>query len=692
VSSEILSIVNNLAPSETKIFASRGVRYVISAMPQLDWYMLGFTPMRATMLFDPLMTGLFVLIMLLILLIIIVFNIFFVVMKNQNERLEDLNVAALAASNAKSRFLAKTSHEIRTPMNAIIGMSELAIRDFGKPAALEYIAEIRQAGTNLLSIINDILDFSKIEAGSLQIINEPYKMASLLNDVLNIIRIRLNEKSIEFKTEINTNIPSVMTGDESRIRQVLLNLLSNAIKFTNEGFIKFSVSGENISENIIRLTFTVADSGSGIKNEDISRLFSEFVRINENLSKDIEGTGLGLSITRSLCRAMGGDVSVSSEYGRGSEFTATIIQTFVEGDFTGDVEKIVSTGGKKSSVQFIAPSARILIVDDMITNLIVAEGILSQYKFQIDTCTNGAEAVKMVRERCYDFIMDHMMPGMDGIETAAAIRAESGDYFKQVPIIAHTANAISGMREIFLQNGFDDFLAKPIEISKLDEVIERWVPQEKREQTDQKIEDKLIEDRTELKIEGIDTSRGIVLTGGTEERYRRVLELYCKDASKRLEILRQSPDESSLPLFAAQAHALKSASASIGAEEISNRAAALEEAGKNGDIETIRRELEGFRGSLAEIVHRIQNALPEKSLDGEKTIDGEMFLRLSSALKSEDVRETDRIMSEIGALRLDDAARKIISVISDDILTSEFRAAAEDLDVFMKERGMRTEI
>ncbi|MDR1580043.1 MAG: response regulator [Synergistaceae bacterium] len=400
---------------------------------------------------------------------------------------EDLNAARLKAdreNRSKTLFLARMSHELRTPMNAIIGMSELAERDCGRPVCLEHIRNIKQAGANLLSIINDILDFSKIESGNLQITPSPYDAASLFNDVTTIVRVRLADSSVQFVTSIAPDIPSQMTGDAGRIRQVLLNLLSNAVKYTKDGFIKFTVSCER-EDGTVLLRCAVEDSGIGIKQQDMGHLFEDFERVDMQRNSDIEGTGLGLSIAQSLCRAMGGTISVTSEYGKGSVFTATMLQSFERGsspigDIAGDAAGKNPASARSLGVSFTAPGFHVLVVDDIKVNLKVARGLLAPFEMDIDTCSSGDEALAMMREKEYDLIfMDHMMPGMDGIETTCAIRSlESGR--NKIPIVALTANAVSGMKEMFLENGFNDFLSKPIEIPRLYKLVEKWVPEEKR--------------------------------------------------------------------------------------------------------------------------------------------------------------------------------------------------------------------
>jgi signal transduction histidine kinase/CheY-like chemotaxis protein len=386
---------------------------------------------------------------------------------------------AEAANKSKSIFLARMSHEIRTPMNAIIGMSELASREYGQPQSLEYIDGIQQAGHNLLAIINDILDFSKIEAGGLQLDLAPYSTSSLLNDVLTIIRVRLQDKPVSLHTDIDPNLPAALIGDETRVRQVLLNLLSNAVKYTPQGCIKFSARGEISGPQKLKLAFGIEDSGTGIAPGDIPNLFGDFVRVNEKRNAGIEGTGLGLAITRRLCRAMGGDVVVTSEYGKGALFTATLEQKFSDPAPMGAITSSAARKGRGSHIRFTAPGARILIVDDVATNLKVASGLLAPYGAQIDVCGGGGEALALVRAHSYDLVlMDHMMPGMDGIEATERIRKLPG--LRSLPIVMLTAGAVIGMREMFLSKGLDDYLSKPIELAKLNEIMEKWIPEDKK--------------------------------------------------------------------------------------------------------------------------------------------------------------------------------------------------------------------
>ncbi|MCL1958173.1 MAG: ATP-binding protein, partial [Spirochaetes bacterium] len=622
------------------------------------------------------------------------------------------------------------------------------------------------------------------------------------------------EKPLRFFTNIDGSIPNSLIGDEVRLRQILLNLLSNAVKYTERGYVGLTITVDDWDDKQVWLRIAVSDTGKGIKQEEQAKLFDEFVQLDMKKNQNVEGTGLGLAIAKRLCTSMGGDISMESEYGKGSIFTAIIPQgieleapfavvkepkkkkvlvyerrinyansvcwtlenlgvpnTMVtnQDDFAaalyreewfyvfsgyGIYEKIEPLmrqsdtafyGGKKPSlalmiewgteayipdVRFISipvlslsvanvlngkaddkgyiktsgvtrftfPLARILVVDDIATNLKVVEGLLAPYRATIDTCLNGLQAIELVKHNKYDIIfMDHMMPEMDGIETTAVIRLWEKEHQKngvksnRIPIIALTANAVVGMREMFIENGFNDFLSKPIDISKLDEILDRWIPKEKKEKgvesTDQE------SDYDIPAIQGVDTAKGIAMTGGTADAYKKVLSLFCKDAEDRLPLLQKAPEADTLNAFISQIHALKSASASIGAQEISSKAAGLEAIGKVGDTAFIRENLPDFIQQLAELVKNIRAALGTSSnnviseyTNKEADISAYIpaFRELAGALKSQKISEIKRILNTLEQQAQDSKLKKILEQLSDQVLMTEFDGALKIIDEVLR--------
>ena len=400
--------------------------------------------------------------------------------KEEAERAREI---AQEANRAKSDFLANMSHEIRTPINAVLGMDEMILRETRDPQILEYASDIKQAGGMLLSLINDILDFSKIESGKMDIIPADYNLRTLLNDTVDMIRPRAEEKNLQLVLKIAPDTPVHLNGDAVRIRQIMTNILTNAVKYTPKGKVMLTVSGKNLSPGLVQLYVSVKDTGIGIKEEDIGRMFDSFQRVEESRNRNIEGTGLGLSITMRLLNLMGSRLEVESIYGVGSDFYFYLEQKQLDDEVFGeDISKNPEAGKDRIRItreQFYAPGAKILVVDDNEMNLKVFLGLLKNHGMQIDTAKSGEECLAQIQQDAYHIIfMDHLMPEMDGVETLKRIRELKTNRSKDAVIIILTANAVSGARDMFLQEGFDDYLSKPIILAKLENMIQKYLPEE----------------------------------------------------------------------------------------------------------------------------------------------------------------------------------------------------------------------
>ncbi|MBO4373564.1 MAG: response regulator [Lachnospiraceae bacterium] len=397
--------------------------------------------------------------------------------------LEKQKSLADAANKAKSAFLANMSHEIRTPINAVLGMDEMILRESREKDIISYASDIRSAGRTLLSLINDILDFSKIEEGRMEIIPTQYELSSLIGDLVNMIRSRAEKKGLVFEVEVEESIPHVLYGDEIRIKQVVLNLLTNAVKYTEAGTVKLEVFHEELTEEEINLGFTISDTGIGMKDEDMTKLFSPFSRIEEKRNRTIEGTGLGMSIVENLLELMDSKLDVSSEYGKGSKFSFSLKQKVIKnspiGDFSARYERVVHSPGQYREL-FRAPDARVLVVDDTEVNLTVITNLLKATRIRVDTVLSGKDAIAACTKNDYDVVfIDHMMPEMDGIETLHELK-KMDQAGKAAPVyVALTANAVSGARERYLNEGFSDYISKPVDGIRLEELLKSYLPKEK---------------------------------------------------------------------------------------------------------------------------------------------------------------------------------------------------------------------
>jgi len=392
--------------------------------------------------------------------------------------MEEKATEAEHANESKMLFLANMSHEIRTPMNAICGMAELILRDETLSEETRTNTEnIQTAGKVLISIVNDILDYSKLESGNMEIIPVNYSFSAMIKDVLNMMSVRVDDKEVDIRADIQDNLPDSLIGDEIRLRQILFNLLSNAIKYTEKGYVILDVKGKE-DTGFVDLTISVTDSGIGIKKEDLSKLFTSFQQVDTRKIRNREGTGLGLAICKELLSLMGGDIEVESTYGVGSKFTIHISQKISDSSVV--VEKFKTH--EEDEPQVVAPDAKVLVVDDNAVNLKVSQGLIRTFGITVDTCKSGRECLEILKDtKDYDIIfIDHMMPELDGIDTLNMIRSDPSEYMKKVPLIALTANVVSGVREMFISEGFDDYVPKPIDMVWLNAILRKYLPKEKQ--------------------------------------------------------------------------------------------------------------------------------------------------------------------------------------------------------------------
>lgn len=535
---------------------------------------------------------------------------------------------AIAANVAKSQFLANMSHEIRTPINGILGMDAILLNECKDDNLKEYAKNIQSAGQSLLSIINDILDISKIEAGKLEIIPVEYESFSVINDCYNIAKVRAESKDLSLQVMIDPKLPSCLCGDEVRIRQIINNFLSNAVKYTKKGIITISISYENLSKNKIMLIIAVKDTGIGIRQEDLKKLFSSFTRIEEKRNRNIEGTGLGLNLTKNLVEMMGGDIFVESTYGEGSCFTAKIPQKVINPEPMGDFEKRYQHFLESSDthgMSFIAPDAHILVVDDVEMNLKVINGLLKKTSIQIDTAQSGMECLKYVKNRQYDLIfLDHMMPEMDGIETLLQMKLLTTNPNKNTPVVMLTANATRGAKEEYMKAGFTDYLTKPFKEEDLQVMLAKYLGEKIILQNDMQYnEAKEAVQHQEVKeavqynevkdvmkcleeIPELDVQTGLNYCMD-KELYEEMLKEYMK--SDKAVKIQQFFDKRDWDNYKIIIHALKSTSLSIGAISLSEEAKSLEMAAKDRDDTYILAHHQAAMDKYLDLLSRLKNIL-----------------------------------------------------------------------------------
>lgn len=698
-----------------------------------------------------------------------------------------VNVELARSENMKSDFLANMSHEIRTPMNAVIGMAEMALREELPAAARGYINQIKEAGKSLLIIINDILDFSKIESGKMDINEVDYEPMSMLYDVANIIMTRIRDKDVELVLDVAPGLPNKLLGDNIRIKQVLLNIANNAAKFTNQGRISMKMDYVEKGGEEIELRICVEDTGIGIKKEDIGRLFRSFEQLDSKRNRNIEGTGLGLAISKKLLELMDGEISLESEYEKGSRFFITLPQKIVdktpsiglkEADpglvaglvsnpyvreslcsdvanlgvdyrvlssakelaaltderkiflfiehpmFSADVEDFVrynpqitavllvdfydhvsynipnllvlrkplfalniamilngdepgsgdETAGKE--FDFIAPEANVLIVDDNAVNLTVAEGLLEPLGMKVETVTSGKAAIDAITNFHYDIVfMDHMMPELDGVETTHIIRRFHPEY-DDVPIIALTANAVDGTKEMFCREGMNDFVAKPIELRMLAAKVRQWLPVEKIRKLYRKGNtDGAQRGTADIVIGDLDVQYALGILS-SEKLFYKVLKVFYHGIEKKVKLIRTLLEQSDWPDYTIEVHALKNAARQVGAIALSEKAAAMEKAGNARDTALIRGQTEEMLAMYGAYLPVLAPLFEEQEEGGKEEISAQAlngcFLKLSEAVDNLDMDMMEEVIAEMGRYRYAGWQQELFGQLKD---------AVEEVDV-----------
>lgn len=709
------------------------------------------------------------------------------------------------ASNMKTDFLANMSHEIRTPMNAVIGMSEMALREELPEAARDYISQIKSSGKALLNIINDILDFSKIESGKMDIIPDEYELLSVVHDISNILETRLRDKNVELIIDFNPKIPSYLYGDILRIRQVLINIANNAIKFTHQGSVTIKIDFEKIDDENVMLKFYVKDTGIGIKEEDLGKLFESFQQVDSKRNRNIEGTGLGLAICQRLVTLMDGKVNVSSVYGEGSVFSfevpqkvndwtevvsvnnkenifafgyvgkgrlarqfyidakalgvdATaiyslqkydqIVKTYEdemkgkrlifmtdERSYVNELEDFVEAhpeyeyfitvnyhSTRKSDkenvhflkrpvssitlsmalnddkeglhqekanleFEFVAPSAKVLIVDDNEINLAVAEGLLKPLKMQVITANGGIKALKLLENERFDIVfMDHMMPEVDGVETTRIIRRMHPE-LNDMPIIALTANAVGDAKKMFLAEGMNDFCAKPIELNALVAMVKKWLPQEMIKKADEadfeaeEITDDKEQNSGELIISDLDIAYALNLIGSMDV-FWTIFNKYYESIESKSAYIKECEMKEDISNYTIEVHALKSSSKQIGAMALSEMAAELEKAGNEKDLAKIHEKTGEMLNKYYSYIHEFKPFIKSSEkiegdkLEVDKSQVKEHFKKLHEAFDELDMDAMEEIVGELSKYNfVDDSKEKF----------DELKEAVDNLDSFTGE-------
>ena len=603
--------------------------------------------------------------------------------------LKEETARADAANKAKSEFLAKMSHEIRTPINAIIGMNEMILRESNEPETNNYANNVKNSANTLLYLVNEILDSAKIESGKMEIIEVNYDMGSVLNDLYNMIAVKAIDKELELEFNINPDIPSEYFGDDIRIKQVLMNLMTNAVKYTRQGKVILAVSA-SVEKDIAILHCSVKDTGIGIKEDDIKKLFEKFQRIEEARNRNIEGTGLGMNIVVSLLALMGSELKVKSVYGEGSEFYFDIKQKVVNSEPLGDFQKRInkSLDNKDETLSFVAPDANVLVVDDNDMNRKVFRNLLKKSEIKVFEADSGSECIKMVQNQKFDIIfLDFMMPEMDGIETLNALK-EKG-LCDGIPVIMLTANAVSGAREECIRAGFDDYLSKPILPDKLDRMIVDYLPNHLVNISESL--DVLTQNNVSLPtLEEFDFEYAMRILKNEELIWKMLMDFHSyleRIYDKLNDMAGRFSDGEQLALYRIEVHALKSTSATVGALLLSKVARLSEVAAIENDVE----RLEILHPILSEEImkhkKRLDEVMPQQETKKAADVDEiiSYLNTLNASLQNDDFDSADFLCGELQKFKYSDKIQLLMEELSNKVMNLESEDAIMIIQEVMKE-------